>query len=245
MCKTSPCFRLETSRWSSCYLGGADCGEGVRVRNRTCRRSDGQLAEPSNCGVKVESSENLSESLLLLHEKQTCHIPCPGRCLLSSWSRWSPCVAVCDEPERRARLHRGWQVKLRHILQLPGPAEPACPLHTWQSRSCKTLSCVRFKWKTGPWTGNRREVWCQRTDGLPVSSGLCKAELRPLSTLCSPACSGGKTCTVDGCRCPPGFVSISSSGPVQCDLQPCSGQPGNCTSPRSKRSAKTRPSSLE
>lgn len=29
--------------------------------------------------------------------------------------------------------------------------------------------CFEYQWRTGPWRGSSRHVWCQRSDGLNVT----------------------------------------------------------------------------
>uniref|UniRef100_UPI00358FA6F3 thrombospondin type-1 domain-containing protein 7A-like n=1 Tax=Myxine glutinosa TaxID=7769 RepID=UPI00358FA6F3 len=76
--------------------------------------------------------------------------------------------------------------------------------------------CFDYRWKSGPWVGTERTVWCQRSDGINVTGGCFPpAEPTKLRT-CQPACTVPYSICLEGehCVCEDGFLGVLSPGGV-------------------------------
>uniref|UniRef100_A0A3Q2FT45 Thrombospondin, type I, domain containing 7Aa n=1 Tax=Cyprinodon variegatus TaxID=28743 RepID=A0A3Q2FT45_CYPVA len=85
-------------------------------------------------------------------------------------------------------------------------------------------TCFEYKWRTGPWRGSSRHVWCQRSDGLNVTGG-CLAAVKPIADRsCEPPCTKPwSLCTEAGvCGCEEGYTEVMTSDGVldQCTVIP-------------------------
>lgn len=134
--------------------------------------------------------------------------PCPlcpaGECYLTEWTIWSRCQISCVNGNDLG--FGSVQVRSRavvaqdpeNLLQCPEQELEArpCTGQTWHvadrethmscgsNMSCVSLpegECFEYQWKTGPWRGSSRNVWCERTDGLNVTGkqSLTRPEVVP------------------------------------------------------------------
>ncbi|XP_060104212.1 SCO-spondin-like [Heteronotia binoei] len=102
----------EWSPWSSC---SSSCGGGNALRHRPCHET------PSGAPCAAEAMEEVAQ----------CNPqPCPGACLLSEWSEWSPCSASC-----------GGGTSERSRSRVP-PLEEPCPFPLLQHQACNTHNCT-------------------------------------------------------------------------------------------------------
>ena len=62
----------------------------------------------------------------------------------------------------------GRQTRSRVILSYPIGSGETCPSTLWQTRRCTAGMCPTYSWQTTAWFGDRRSVWCQRSDGMRV-----------------------------------------------------------------------------
>lgn len=111
------CVLEDWSGWSSCT---AECGGGVKERQRQLRTEPKHHGEP--CGETLETV--------------SCNVQsCDGDCELSDWTKWAPCTKACDG---------GVQERYRDVIK-PAQGEGWCPeLFSEErlgERSCNTFSC--------------------------------------------------------------------------------------------------------
>ncbi|CAF3386132.1 unnamed protein product [Rotaria sp. Silwood1] len=196
------CVYLDWSPWSSCQ---GDCGnehqKGVQYRQRL--------------PVHILTGSRLCEPQKEYRSCQTS--PCFGSCILSSWSKWSPCSKTCD---------LGIQTRSRHYLSL----QPNCTDNLEEKRDCNPQCCQSNKKPTwsewSPWencsqacNGGERIRYrtcikdtshCQQQitcDGSDKQIEPCNTESCPqqytcsngqIMSNCSNAC--GHTCNTLTCR---------------------------------------------
>nr|XP_045613807.1 thrombospondin type-1 domain-containing protein 7A-like [Procambarus clarkii] len=164
--------------WSECHItNNTDCGKGIQTRSVRC------MAEAAT-GLQQQVPEDHCDSWLQPPTHQTCHISCPGDCVLSSWSPWSPCPQGCPEGSRRSRS--------REVVRRPVGSLVTCPPLTEQEACIKGASCWSYTWLVGDWTScvplghsscgegvRNRPVTCVRSGGLPVPEWMCPRGTRP------------------------------------------------------------------
>uniref|UniRef100_T1JAR7 Spondin-like TSP1 domain-containing protein n=1 Tax=Strigamia maritima TaxID=126957 RepID=T1JAR7_STRMM len=197
-CRARPCYHWVRPVFEKCDLGGADCGHGTSRRTVACRRGDGTFVKKKYCleanstGFTPWMDERWLHSLLDIHEEEKCHSPCPGDCVLSLWSEWSPCHRDCEAGEQG-----GIQTRSRAILIHPSPLGERCPEQLWKVRPCFGGPCFKYDWKI-----KNDEVTCLRSDGVVVQGG-CYGRPRP----CLPPCRVAHSeCGTHGtCVCLAGF----------------------------------------
>nr|XP_032801799.1 thrombospondin type-1 domain-containing protein 7A-like isoform X2 [Petromyzon marinus] len=170
-CPVLPCYRWEYGQWSGCLLQDAQCGEGVQVRNVSCVVTDGltndsamAVEEDDKCGERQDVPDGEAAEEL----QRACSVPCPGDCRLGKWSDWSVCQLMCATGSNLGL--RGVQARSRVALGAAVPeSRAACPAQVWESRPCDDGKCFQYQWRSGPWRGTEREVWCARSDGINVT----------------------------------------------------------------------------
>ena len=74
-------------------------------------------------------------------------------------------------PSSGTGLTTGVQSRSRAALALPTGDNLDCDGKLWESRACVAGQCTSFTWNTSNWVEGRREVWCQRDDGLLIHQG--------------------------------------------------------------------------
>ncbi|KAK6483033.1 thrombospondin type-1 domain-containing protein 7B-like isoform X2 [Huso huso] len=211
-CPVKPCYKWMLGEWSQCQVEGAQCGEGLRVRNLTCVVHNGSLSDPVSA-KQVE--EEMCEAKLMKAKgqelQQPCSVPCLGDCHLTEWSSWSSCQLTCLEG--RSFETTGRQARSRAVVIQAIENQDSCPQQVFQTQTCKEGKCLSYEWRTSPWTDNERCVWCQRSDGVNVTGG-CFLENRP-STIrhCHPPCTKPFShCTQSGvCGCGKGYVEVMTA----------------------------------
>jgi len=112
------CQMAEWEEWGKC---SADCGGGIRERNR---------------GVQVPAQHG-GDPCDVDHITQACNtFSCDSDCGLSPWSEWSPCTKACNG---------GFQVQKKEVVT-PKRGEGQCPppmQKTEQFRRCNTKACAK------------------------------------------------------------------------------------------------------
>ncbi|XP_071493790.1 thrombospondin type-1 domain-containing protein 7A-like [Diadema antillarum] len=210
-CKAVACYAWAITQWSDCTPLIGDCGAGVRKRNVTCRQPNGVGVPDRNCIVtrSMEPYHNNTNITVrgteALQRDHYCEVPCPGECHYTMWSRWSVCHRTCVQG--RPIGSEGIEVKSRASLT----TDQTCTGDEWETRPCSGELCYDFDWLISDWERGRREVWCQRSDGLNVT-GACIEE-RPVSiAICNPPCHiKSSYCTEDNrCVCDDGYKAIYS-----------------------------------
>lgn len=84
-CKVD-CLLSEWSAWSEC---SHPCGLGEQHRSRQV------LEAPTNTGSPCGT----------LEETRPCGSHCPPKCILSDWTEWASCSALCQQVSRAVRLY--------------------------------------------------------------------------------------------------------------------------------------------
>ncbi|XP_035215194.1 thrombospondin type-1 domain-containing protein 7A-like, partial [Stegodyphus dumicola] len=189
-CPFIPCYHWKYSDWSTCDLEGADCGYGVRRRVVECIRYDGLQVDKIYCltvNATFPSRDWLDPSWLALaheesQEEQICHVPCPGDCIMTEWTKWSHCQKNC-----RIGQTFGYKTSSRKILYPPRQTSDSCPVQLWRTRPCWTDDCGFFRWKV-----KNDSLICVGRYSVVVEGG-CTSEPRPCL----------KNCEELGGRCDP------------------------------------------
>ncbi|XP_031731663.1 thrombospondin type-1 domain-containing protein 7A isoform X2 [Anarrhichthys ocellatus] len=223
-CLVKPCYSWRYSFWSECKSEGARCGEGLRFRNVSCFVSDGSgqqessLVDDELCG-DLEPSVDGDAHIVL---QEPCTVPCPGECYLTDWTVWSPCQLSCVSGDDLG--FGSVQVRSRAVVAQDPENLLHCPEQELEARPCTEGQCFEYKWKTGPWRGSSRQVWCQRSDGLNVTGG-CPVTAKPMADRsCDPPCTKPRSlCTETGvCGCEDGYTEVMTSDDLldQCTVIP-------------------------
>ncbi|XP_068603077.1 thrombospondin type-1 domain-containing protein 7A [Brachionichthys hirsutus] len=223
-CLVKPCYRWRYSTWSECRSEGAQCGEGLRFRNVSCfvsdgsAQQDGSLVDDGLCG-DLEPSVDGDTHIVL---QECCTVPCPGECYLTDWTVWSPCQLSCVSGDDLG--FGSVQVRSRAVVPQDPENLSQCPEQELEARPCTEGQCFEYKWRTGPWRGSSRKVWCQRSDGLNITGG-CPMAAKPIADRsCDPPCMKPRSvCTAAGvCGCEEGFTEVMTSDGLldQCTLIP-------------------------
>ncbi|CAB3372223.1 Hypothetical predicted protein [Cloeon dipterum] len=175
-------FRWAVGGWEDCKLRSEDqfrgCGAGEQSRSVQC-----MYEPPHETPVKVASSKCDPESRPANHT--ICHTICPGECVVSPWSDWSPCELPCRQGARRERT--------RAVLRAPAlHATRTCPPLIESQECILNITCFTYEWTSTEWSSclplggspcgegiQHRGVVCSRSDGRPVNDRLCSAHQKP------------------------------------------------------------------
>ncbi|XP_074542609.1 thrombospondin type-1 domain-containing protein 7A [Halichoeres trimaculatus] len=223
-CLVKPCYSWRYSAWSECKSEGARCGEGLRFRNVSCFVSDGSglqdssLVDDELCG-DLEPSVDGDPQIIL---QESCTVPCPGECYLTDWTVWSPCQLSCVGGDDLG--FGSVQVRSRAVVAQDPENLLQCPEQELEARPCTDGQCFEYKWRTAPWRGSSRLVWCQRSDGLNTTGG-CPSTAKPMADRsCDPPCTKPRSlCTEAGvCGCEEGYTEVMTSDGLldQCTVIP-------------------------
>uniref|UniRef100_A0A8C6PXE4 Thrombospondin type-1 domain-containing protein 7A n=1 Tax=Nothobranchius furzeri TaxID=105023 RepID=A0A8C6PXE4_NOTFU len=223
-CLVKPCYSWRYSSWSECKSEGARCGEGLRFRNVSCFVSDGSEIQDSSmvnevlCGDLELSVEG--DRLIVLQE--ACTVPCPGECYLTDWTVWSPCQLSCVSGDDLG--FGSVQVRSRAVVAQDPENLLQCPEQELEARPCTGGQCFEYKWRTGPWRGSSRQVWCERSDWINVTGGCLEAAKPVADRSCDPPCTKPwSLCTEAGvCGCEDGYTEVMTSDGLldQCTVIP-------------------------
>ncbi|XP_015268441.1 PREDICTED: SCO-spondin [Gekko japonicus] len=167
----------EWSPWSPC---SASCGGGSALRHRPCHES------PGGAPCAAEDMEEVA---------QCTPQPCPGACLLSEWSAWSPCSASCGG---------GTSERSRSPVS---PLGDPCPSPLLQHQACNTHNC------TPECPGV--QVFNTCANACPQACSDLRPETQCLQEGCQPGCScpsgqvmqDGACVPAEACRCSLGPAS--------------------------------------
>ncbi|KAM8857281.1 thrombospondin type-1 domain-containing protein 7B isoform 1-T2 [Synchiropus picturatus] len=204
-CEDPVCYRWKTHYQGRCLPTTSPCGPGTAVQNVTCVDPRGEEVPAALCRDDSPSTEI------------SCHVPCPGDCVVSPWSAWSACSHSCA-----TKTSEGRQSRTRTVLALPGKGGKPCPaapaLEEW--RVCNNHTCNIIHWETSAWSRcmeehltdanatvlsnvtascskgvQTRKVTCIRGNSGPVMNKRCPESTRPETVRqCSPPCK--KDCIV-------------------------------------------------
>ncbi|KAG8197859.1 hypothetical protein JTE90_024259 [Oedothorax gibbosus] len=215
-CPFRACYHWNHSDWSSCDLENGDCGYGVRRRVVKCVRYDGLEVDRSLClplNVTFSKGDWLDPAWMSMaqedsQEEEACHIPCPGACVLSEWSKWSHCHKNC-----RIGQTVGYQTSSRAVLFSPPNATESCSTQLLRTRPCWSNDCNFFRWKL-----KNGSLVCEGSDGIVVQGG-CASEPPPCDRWCEKL--GGACNSSTGlCRCGPQGPLILGPASAPCTFGP-------------------------
>uniref|UniRef100_A0A8C6SDK5 Thrombospondin type-1 domain-containing protein 7A n=1 Tax=Neogobius melanostomus TaxID=47308 RepID=A0A8C6SDK5_9GOBI len=214
-CPVRPCFSWRYSGWSQ----WAVCGEGLRFRNVSCFVSDGSgqelsLVDDELCG-DVDFSVDGDINITL---QEACTVPCPGECYLTEWTTWGRCQLSCMGGDDLG--FGSVQVRSRAVVAQDPENLLQCPEQEQEARPCTEGQCLDYKWRTGPWRGSSRQVWCERSDGINVTGyvAMCVLAVKSvLQTLC-----GVRFLQAGVCGCEEGYTEVMTSDGLldQCTVIP-------------------------
>lgn len=151
----------------------SNCGEGKAYKALLCLNSNDILKGTSQCSHadKVES----------------CTILCPVDCIMSQWSKWSPCNASCGY---------GFRERYRTVEQKPSAGGRPCPkmgndgTAEIQTKLCKT-DCKEYVWRHDGWSScvYRSPKTCGR--GIQTRQVICveKEDLSGITSLQDSYCN--------------------------------------------------------
>ncbi|XP_072556633.1 thrombospondin type-1 domain-containing protein 7B-like isoform X1 [Paramormyrops kingsleyae] len=211
-CPIRPCYTWLLGDWSSCWVEGAQCGEGVRERNLTCVVHGGDLLDVSSArAVGAEKCEDRLRGAEGRELQLPCSVPCPGDCHLTEWSSWSCCQLTCLNG--RSFETTGQQARSRAVVIQVPENQDSCPQQVFETRPCKDGRCHSYEWRTSGWKGNERSVWCQRSDGVNVTGGCVPQEMPTTIRHCYPPCTKPFShCTQRGvCGCEAGYTEVMTA----------------------------------
>uniref|UniRef100_A0AAY4ECW1 Thrombospondin type-1 domain-containing protein 7A n=1 Tax=Denticeps clupeoides TaxID=299321 RepID=A0AAY4ECW1_9TELE len=190
-CEGSACFLWRVDTEGACAPSQGTCGPGAQTQRALC--------------VNAEGRGTFTSILFYIPTHVACVVACPGDCVVSSWSEWSPCSHSCSSKHAEGR-----QSRTRTILALPGEGGKSCPaataLEEW--RACSDHPCIIFYWETSAWGAcvedpsfslngssqwngttacavgiQTRKVTCMKMNAGPVVSKRCPDSARPDSSL--------------------------------------------------------------
>lgn len=158
---TMDCLTTSWSPWTEC---SASCGGGMQIRTRQVVVAESGAGAP--CGELVQA--------------RPCNqdVSCPVPCVVSDWSDWSSCSALCGG---------GLQVRLRDVLVRPENGGQSCP-DTVQTRQCNIGPCA-VGTPVQNCTASSWESWSECSEAC---GGGVMHRKRDIVT---PATPGGTQCT--------------------------------------------------
>ncbi|XP_034041977.1 thrombospondin type-1 domain-containing protein 7B [Thalassophryne amazonica] len=188
-CDNPTCYLWQVQPEGRCIPNKSSCGSGTAIHNVTCVNAEGEEVPTDHCTDDAPPQE------------VACEVPCPGDCVVGSWSSWSPCSHSCATKHAEGR-----QSRTREVLAFPGKGGKECPaapaLEEW--RICNDHPCMVFFWEAtawGPciedssmnlngtsfWNGTPtcafgvqiRKVSCVKLDVGPVLNKRCPDSVRP------------------------------------------------------------------
>nr|CAB3266953.1 thrombospondin type-1 domain-containing protein 7A [Phallusia mammillata] len=160
-CEDARCYHWHVTSLSPCQPEVGVCGPSMMIQTLICRDLWRNTVPDSKC--------HEPPSALVVPRLLTCHVPCPGDCVLSDWSQWTPCPHSC----RRGKKGSQQQIRKRAVLAFPGPTGTPCPRKDSliQSRQCNQQKCSVYFWNKSRWGP------CQMKDTLsPLSVGLTSSQ---------------------------------------------------------------------
>ena len=184
------CVYLAWTSWSSCQ---GHCGN--RYQNGTQFRQ--------RLPLHVLTGSHLCETQKEYRSCQTS--PCFGLCILSPWSRWSPCSKSCN---------LGYQKRSRYYLSL----QPNCTDNLVEKRDCNPQCCP---------SGSLKLIL--KRNSSSVSSEGKRSSWSEWSSWgnCSRVCNGGermryRTCKMQTDQCQQQIPCVGSDRQIEpCNTEKC------------------------
>ncbi|KAJ0177044.1 hypothetical protein K1T71_007053 [Dendrolimus kikuchii] len=197
------CTTGSWGEWGPC---AAEPGSRAAFRFRTsCIDAESNWLEDAICESSGAGAAPSREA--------TCRAPCPGDCVVSAWSEWSP----CEQTKWGGRRDR-----TRVVLRPADEGGTGCP-HLVAAEPC---SPHLYSWHVAPWDDcqplggspcgegtKKRAVRCLRSDGLFVNDSFCpnttatEAKESWCYVPCGVDCELGEWSSWDASACSCGDVS--------------------------------------
>ncbi|KAJ8049764.1 Thrombospondin type-1 domain-containing protein 7A [Holothuria leucospilota] len=190
-CEVVECAWWRTGAWSICFLNNQNemCGDGEWYRVVYCISARDTEVDASNCAAEEQPLS-----------REDCKQPCPEHCIVSEWSKWSPCSVTCGK-------QGGIQTRWKEILAYGADPDDCLPEDQLiQTRVCNLhVSCDSYIWQIGSWEEcvvvegeplcgedvgiQKRNVTCEIDSGVPANHTLCPPSQKPETHQpCSIAC---------------------------------------------------------
>lgn len=174
-CNVHSCdtYQWRTSDWTPCHLAfDRRCGDGLQTRYVRC------IHVPEDMVVEDAICDKAKKP----RAEQPCQIACPGHCVISSWSAWSPCQH-CHGERRRERsiirnpVYNHTCLPLEEIEYCSNPASGGCFTYDWQVSEWS--SCQPLGGSNCGEGVRTRIASCVRNDGYVTDSSNCDSHTRP------------------------------------------------------------------
>nr|XP_042906332.1 thrombospondin type-1 domain-containing protein 7B [Parasteatoda tepidariorum] len=181
LCFKEDILEWHYGEWKECVIDNPrkTCGDGKRMRDKTCFKLGGKLLYSFNCEREVVS-----------YDEEYCRIYCPNDCVLSEWSQWSACSAPCFTPE-----WDGWKSKNRTLIAVAGEGGK-CTERMMEEEICNDRHCYPFIWRVEDWGSclrkedvnmktvcgvgvQKRKVYCSKGSNATKTDGRCKVIPKP------------------------------------------------------------------
>ena len=153
-CPNVSCIRWVTGDFSPCYVRGG-CGKGSQSRTIACRDEQGNSLDFEDCPDPMPVRVKL------------CYKPCRNDCVVSEWSDWSICSAMCAG-------NVGTQTRTRSFLAA-GLSCPYSNANLTETRNCNTnVPCNSpvYHIRVGTWGVCHRPIVNSSNSSTPVCGGV-------------------------------------------------------------------------
>jgi len=126
-CMDPLCYRPIKNQ-GQCRAENENCGLGIRENSWKCVRNNGKVVDKSLC-----------QDIQLTTER--CRLKCPGECVLSDWTNWTPCKSACTYTDGTIQM----QNRVKIVTAEASVGFQKCPNSTLsETRECPTnrKSCL-------------------------------------------------------------------------------------------------------
>lgn len=118
-CLDPLCFTLVKEQ-GECVPANGNCGLGIRNNKWKCKSNNGQIVEKTLC-----------QEIQLPTER--CRLKCPGECVMSDWTEWTPCKTLCNNSDNNDTL----QTRIKFVKAQASNGFQQCTNSTFtETREC-------------------------------------------------------------------------------------------------------------